>query len=210
MSEETKTPWANPEPPVHHAIALWAASCAERALPIFEKQRPGDDRPRAAIEAVRAWERGELPMTACRTAAFAAHAAARDATTAGAPAAVAAARAAGQACAVAHMFDHSPHAATYAAKAVGLDGGGTVDQEAERVWQWESLAPELRPIGFPDGQIVGDARALPAIGAPAARALADAGVRNLDDLESADLAFLATLHGVGPKAIALLRAALEK
>ena len=57
---------------------------------------------------------------------------------------------------------------------------------------------------------MGDARALPAIGAPAARALAEAGVRNLDDLESADLAFLATLHGVGPKAITLLRAALEK
>ena len=152
MSEKTKPKWANPEPPIHHAIALWAASCAERALPIFEEQRPGDDRPRAAIAALRAWERGELPMTDCRTAAFAAHAAARDATEAGAPAAVAAARAAGQASAVAHMFDHSPHAATYAAKAVGLAGRGKVDQVAEREWQWESLAPELRPIGFPKGR----------------------------------------------------------
>lgn len=152
MSEETKNKWANPEPPIHHAIALWAASCAERALPIFEEQRPGDGRPRAAIEALRAWERGELPMTACRTAAFASHSAARDATEAGAPAAVAAARAAGQACAVAHMFDHSPHAATYAAKAVGLHGEGKVDQNAEREWQWENLAPELRSIGFPKGR----------------------------------------------------------
>ncbi|MER7447314.1 putative immunity protein [Microbacterium sp. NPDC097977] len=135
MSEETKTEWANPEPPIHHAVALWAASCAERALPIFEEQRPGDGRPRAAIEALRAWERGELPMTACRTAAFAAHAAARDATEAGMPAAVAAARSAGQACAVAHMFDHSSHAATYAAKAVGLHGEGKVDRDAEREWQ---------------------------------------------------------------------------
>ncbi|MDJ0348950.1 putative immunity protein [Cryobacterium sp. PH29-G1] len=151
MSEETKTKWANPEPSIHHAIALWAANCAERALPIFEEQRPGDDRPRAAIAALRAWERGELPMTACRTAAFAAHAAARDATEAGVAAAVAAARAAGQACAVAHMFDHSPHAATYAAKAVGLYGDGKVDRETERAWQWENLAPELRPIGFPKG-----------------------------------------------------------
>lgn len=151
MSEETETRRANPEPPIHHAIALWAASCAERALPIFEEQRPGDDRPRAAIAALRAWERGELPMTACRAAAFAAHAAARDATEAGSSAAVAAARAAGQACAVAHMFDHAPHAATYAAKAVGLYGGGKVDRDAERAWQWENLAPELRPIGFPKG-----------------------------------------------------------
>jgi hypothetical protein len=152
VSEDTKPKWANPEPPIHHAIALWAARCAERALPIFEEQRPGDDRPRAAIAALRAWERGELPMTACRTAAFAAHAAARDATAAGATAAVAAARAAGQACAVAHMFDHAPHAASYAAKAVGLHGGGAAAREAERSWQWENLAPELRPIGFPNGR----------------------------------------------------------
>ncbi|WP_086472543.1 putative immunity protein [Plantibacter elymi (nom. nud.)] len=152
MSEETKPKWANPEPAIHHAIALWAANCAERALPIFEQQRPGDDRPRAAIAALRAWERGELPMTACRTAAFAAHAAARDATETGAFAAVAAARAAGQACAVAHMFDHAPHAATYAAKAVGLGRDGQPAQEAERAWQWENLAPELRPIGFPKGR----------------------------------------------------------
>ncbi|MFB2586766.1 putative immunity protein [Herbiconiux liukaitaii] len=152
MSGETKVRWANPEPPIHRAIALWAARCAERVLPIFEEQRPGDERPRAAIAALRAWERGELPMTACRTAAFAAHAAARDATEAGSTAAaVAAARAAGQACAVAHMFDHSPHAAAYAAKAIGLDGGGEVAREAERAWQWENLAPELRSIGFPKG-----------------------------------------------------------
>ena len=151
MSDEQKTTWANPEPPIHHAIGFWAAGCAERALPIFEAQRPGDDRPRAAITALRAWARGELSMTACRTAAFAAHAAARDATEASAPAAVAAARAAGQACAVAHMFDHSAHAATYAAKAVGLNGTGKADQDAERSWQWESLAPELRTMGFPKG-----------------------------------------------------------
>ncbi|MFB2580933.1 putative immunity protein [Herbiconiux sp. P15] len=152
MSDETEARWANPEPQIHRAIALWAASCAERALPIFEEQRPGDERPRAAIAALRAWERGELPMTACRTAAFAAHAAARDATEAGSTAAaVAAARAAGQACAVAHMFDHSPHAATYAAKAIGLDGGGEVARKTEQAWQWENLAPELRPIGFPKG-----------------------------------------------------------
>ena len=90
-------------------------------------------------------------MTACRTAAFAAHAAARDASEADAPAAVAAARAAGQACAVAHMFDHSPHAASYAAKAVGLHGLGKIDRDAERAWQWENLGPELRTIGFPKG-----------------------------------------------------------
>ena len=142
--------WANPEPAIHHALALWAAQCAERALPIFEEGRLGDDRPRAAIEALRAWVRGETPMTTCRTAAFAAHAAARDAAQSGADAAVAAARAAGQAAAVAHMFNHSPHAATYAAKAIGIRYD-TAAHEAERGWQWDALAPDLRHIGFPRG-----------------------------------------------------------
>ncbi|MBJ7324313.1 MAG: hypothetical protein JHC70_18475 [Rhodococcus sp.] len=91
-------------------------------------------------------------MTACRTAAFAAHAAARDAAAAGAPSAVAAARACGQAAAVAHMFDHAPHAAAYASKAVGLHSGGNEARIAERTWQWENLEPELRPIGFPKGR----------------------------------------------------------
>ncbi len=90
-------------------------------------------------------------MTACRTAAFAAHAAARDATEMGALDAVAAARAAGQAAAVAHMFDHSPHAATYAAEAIGLHGSGEAARKAERLWQWKSLDPALRTIGFPQG-----------------------------------------------------------
>lgn len=151
MSEEPKRKWANPEPPIHHAIALWAAACAERAVPIFEELRPGDEWPRAAIGALRAWERGEIPMTACRTAAFAAHAAAREAAEAGASPAVAAARAAGQACAVAHMFDHARHAATYAAKAVGIHEGGNAARDSERTWQWEKLAQELRSIGFPKG-----------------------------------------------------------
>lgn len=151
VTETPRARWSNPEPLIHQAIATWAASCAERALFIFEERRPGDNRPRAAIESLRAWQRDEIPMTACRTAAFAAHAAARDATEAGASAAVAAARAAGQAAAVAHMFDHSLHAATYAAKAIALHGSGETDRKAERAWQWENLAPELRTIGFRQG-----------------------------------------------------------
>lgn len=51
---------------------------------------------------------------------------------------------------------------------------------------------------------------LPNIGAPAARALAEAGVLNLDDAERVGLDHLAALHGVGPKAIRLLKAALEQ
>lgn len=57
---------------------------------------------------------------------------------------------------------------------------------------------------------MGDKRPLPNIGEPTIRALAEAGITDLHDVEKADLDYLATLHGVGPKAIRLLRAALEE
>jgi hypothetical protein len=55
----------------HHLLAFWAADCAEHVLHYFEQVRPGDDRPRRAIELTRAWARGELTMTQARKAAFA-------------------------------------------------------------------------------------------------------------------------------------------
>ncbi len=42
-------------------VALRAADCAERVLPLFEREHPDDVRPRAAIEAARAWVRGRDP-----------------------------------------------------------------------------------------------------------------------------------------------------
>ena len=53
-------------------------------------------------------------------------------------------------------------------------------------------------------------RHLPNIGAPASRALEEAGVHNLDDVRRVGLDHLATLHGVGPKALRLLRIALDE
>jgi len=38
----------------HKILAIWAADCAERALAFFEQRYPEDDRPRKAIEAIRA------------------------------------------------------------------------------------------------------------------------------------------------------------
>jgi hypothetical protein len=49
---------------------------------------------------------------------------------------------------------------------------------------------------------------LPAVGAPAKRALEAAGVRTLDDVRRVGTDALADLHGVGPKALRLLREAL--
>lgn len=63
----------------HRLLALWAADCAEHVLHFFEEAHPGDDRPRRALEAVRARTRGELTMMQSRNAAFAANAAAREA-----------------------------------------------------------------------------------------------------------------------------------
>lgn len=144
--------WVKPEQRVHHALALWAADCAEHVLPLFEEKYPADDRPRKAIEAGRAWVRGELKMTEGRPAAVAAHAAARDVDD---PAAKAAARAAGHAFGTAHMADHAQHAANYAAAAVAK-AAAPADADAaragERAWQWENLTEELRPLGFPKGR----------------------------------------------------------
>ena len=58
------------------SLALWAADCAEHVLPYFEENSPQDDRPRKAIEAGRAWARGEIRCGQARAAAVAAHAAA--------------------------------------------------------------------------------------------------------------------------------------
>ena len=58
---------------------LFAADCAEHVLHIFEKDRLKDDRPRRAIEAARAYERGEIDAAARAAARAAAWAAAGDA-----------------------------------------------------------------------------------------------------------------------------------
>jgi len=123
----------------HKTLVIWATDCAQNVLPYFEEKYPKDNRPRKAIEAGRAWIRGEIAMSEARTAAFAAHAAARDANT---DAARAAARAAGHAAATAHVAGHAVHAATYAARAAGHTVD-SIDVDAaiakERDWQYQQL-----------------------------------------------------------------------
>jgi len=95
-------------------VAVWAASCAELTLPLFEAHAPGDERPRDAIEGARAFAREELQIGPARALAAQAHAAARSVND---PSATAAARAAGHAVAVAHMASHALGAPAYAARA---------------------------------------------------------------------------------------------
>lgn len=131
----------------HRALARWAADCAEHVLPYFENEYPEDERPRIAVEAGRAWSRGEIRMSEARAAAISAHAAARDAYE---PAARAAARSTGHAAATAHMAAHAPHAAAYAVKAV--TGAASTNSDAapdkERDWQYQRLPKHLRPVAF--------------------------------------------------------------
>lgn len=114
------------------AIGGWAADCAERALPVYERRAEGDSRPRAAIEGIRVFAGGGKRTARLRILALAAHAAAREA---GDPAATAAARAAGSAAASAythplvdvHQTKHIVGPAAYAALALELDRDGDAD-----------------------------------------------------------------------------------
>lgn len=111
------------------AIVVWAAACAERALPLFETAAAGDARPREAIEGIAGFASGGKRTARLRSISMAAHAAAREA---GDPAAVAAARAAGLVAAVPYTHPladvqqtkHIVGPAAYAALALELARGG--------------------------------------------------------------------------------------
>ncbi len=128
----------------HQLLALWSAACAERVLSLFEAAAPGDERPRKAIEAARAWVRGDLKMSEARKIAFASHAAARETHI---ESACLAARAAGHAAATAHVAKHSPHAAAYAIKAIAEQCSESKHEkllDVEREWQLLQLPEHLR------------------------------------------------------------------
>lgn len=139
----------------HHLLALWAAACAEHVLPLFEAEQPGDERPRQAIAAARAWVRGEMTMTQARTAAGHANAAARGLD----KAARYAAYAAGQAAAVAHVAAHELGAAAYAIRAVQAaapEGEGESAGRRECQWQREQLPEAIRELVLDDQRLRND------------------------------------------------------
>ncbi|HEY3419103.1 MAG TPA: hypothetical protein VGK23_00940 [Methanomassiliicoccales archaeon] len=136
----------------HHLLAVWAADCAEHVLYLFEQERPGDDRPRHAIEMARAWARGDVSWTEARQAAFAANAAAREVS----GAAKEAAHAAGQAGAVGHVAAHDLGAAAYAIKAARSAAKENESDEAGRLecrWQRSQLPDEVRELVLDDQRL---------------------------------------------------------
>jgi hypothetical protein len=139
----------------HHLLAIWAAICAEHVLPLFESVRPDDPRPRQAIEAARAWTRGELTMMETRALGGHAMGAARDLS----GAARFAAYAAGQAAVVAHVAAHELGAAAYAIKAVRAtapEGEGESADRRECQWQREQLPEAIRDLVLDDQRLRND------------------------------------------------------
>jgi hypothetical protein len=142
----------------HRLLALWAADCAEHVLTTFEDVRPSDDRPRQAIEAARAWVRGELKMMQARDYAGVAHDAASECKGIS-EAARMAALSAGQAAVVAHVAAHELGAAAYALRAV-VESAPKVEREAARIaeleWQKERLPDEIRELVLDDMRLRND------------------------------------------------------
>jgi len=139
----------------HHLLALWAASCAEHVLDLFQSARPEDPRPRRAIELGLAWARGEITMTEARSAGGHAMAAARDLS--GAPRH--AAYAAGQAAVVAHVAAHELGAAAYAIKAARAAAREVEGESAGKLecrWQRDQLPEAIRELVLDDQRIRND------------------------------------------------------
>ena len=135
--------------PDHQLLALWAASCAEHVLDLFESARPEDVRPRQAIGHARAWAGGEIPMSQARAAGGHAMAAARDLG----GAARHAAYAAGQAAVVAHVAAHELGAAAYAIKAARAAAPVGEDHSAGQLecrWQRDQLPEAIRELVLDD------------------------------------------------------------
>lgn len=136
----------------HHLLAVWAADCAGHVLHLFEEIQPNDDRPRRAIEATRAWARGEFKMMETRALGGHAMGAGRDLR----GAARFAAFSAGQAAVTAHVAAHELGAAAYAIKAAMAAAVEGQEKEAGRrecEWQRAQLPNEIRALALDDQKL---------------------------------------------------------
>lgn len=124
-------------------LVAWCLDTAQkRFLPVYEKARPGDERPRQTLEAARAWLRGGNKLPFVRNLILnAAHAAAREAESL--PAAQAAARAAGHAASAVHAKRHALGLAFYGAAALAYDSLGVNAGREAYAAVFERLCLEL-------------------------------------------------------------------
>ncbi|WP_314174010.1 putative immunity protein [Streptomyces winkii] len=132
-------------------VTGYAVACARTALPVFERERPGDRRPRAAVDAAQAFADGAKRTKALRDGAWAAHRAAQETRDAGQAAASDAARAAGHACGAAFLHPlakatqvrHILGSAAHAARALELSAGDEPTVGAGHIAHSATLA---RPV----------------------------------------------------------------
>jgi Imm-5 like putative immunity protein len=133
-------------------VARWAATSADRVLPLFEAIAPADARPREAIEIARAFADGAPRSRHLSRIAMAAHRAGRDVDD---PVGLAVARAASLAAATANIhgeatigtLHHILGSATYAALARELTSGGDQAVAEEEVrWAVEHASPGVRTL----------------------------------------------------------------
>ncbi|GAA4135509.1 putative immunity protein [Actinomadura keratinilytica] len=129
-------------------VTGFAAACARPALAIFERDRPGDRRPRAAVDAAQAFAEGAERTKALRDSAWEAHRAAREARDAEQAAASDAARAAMAAAGAAFLHPlakatqvkHILGSAAHAARAFELSAGGDPAVGADHIARVRTLA----------------------------------------------------------------------
>jgi hypothetical protein len=133
-------------------LTLYAATCAQRVLPIFEAAHPNDSRPEEAITEAEAFGAGKRRSAILRTTAWAAYAAAREVKEA--PAAHAA-HAASHAAAAAYLHPiASPHqvkhilgAAAHQALAFELEAGSNLGIGREQLsWAASVASPAVRGV----------------------------------------------------------------
>ena len=105
-------------------LANWAINYSEQVLmPIWEKNFPGDNRPKKALAAGRQWLSGTIKLPEAKKQILECHGAARDAVSK--PSAQAAARAIGQSASTIHSARHCIGLALYGALATAYDELGT-------------------------------------------------------------------------------------
>jgi hypothetical protein len=105
-------------------LANWCISyCEAHILPIYEKHRSGDARPRNALNAAREWLGGKIRLPQAKAVILDCHKAARELDDD--PAAQASARAIGQCASSIHSVSHCLGLAFYGALAVAYEQLGT-------------------------------------------------------------------------------------
>jgi hypothetical protein len=121
-------------------LITWVTDYAEKTLlPIWLKSIPDDARPKAALDAARAWLSGDIKLPVAKPIILQCHEAAREMEQN--PTAQAAARAIGQAASTIHSATHCMGLALYGALAAAYDTCG-IDAPFSQLEQYAAIECE--------------------------------------------------------------------